>query len=68
MRTDTIFGAEAKNVNIYEEHAKAVVLSAVAGFNGVLSNLILNRCGQLRDFYEAFCLIPYKEFIHFNNL
>lgn len=36
MRTDTIFGADAKNINIYEEHAKAVVQSAVAGFNGAL--------------------------------
>ncbi|KAG0557463.1 hypothetical protein KC19_11G132500 [Ceratodon purpureus] len=33
---DTIFGADAKNINIYEEHAKAVVQSAVAGFNGTV--------------------------------
>ncbi len=32
--TDTIFGTSAKNADIYEQHAKAVVLSAVAGFNG----------------------------------
>ncbi|XP_024360207.1 kinesin-like protein KIN-7L isoform X2 [Physcomitrium patens] len=33
---DTIFGADAKNINIYEQHAKDVVLSAVAGFNGTV--------------------------------
>jgi centromeric protein E len=33
---DTIFGTSAKNVDIYEQHAKAVVLSAVAGFNGTV--------------------------------
>ncbi|CAM6007910.1 unnamed protein product [Sphagnum balticum] len=33
---DTIFGTSAKNADIYEQHAKAVVLSAVAGFNGTV--------------------------------
>lgn len=42
MWADTIFGSAAKNINIYEEHAKDVVLSAVAGFNGTWFLLVFN--------------------------
>lgn len=31
---DTVFGTGARNADIYDEHAKDVVLSAVSGFNG----------------------------------
>jgi hypothetical protein len=47
---DTIFGSAAKNINIYEEHAKDVVLSAVAGFNGTwflqVFNVLSSACAN----------------------